>query len=82
MSLPKNAKTKDVSDAVGAVMNGRKTAVVFCGNLSKVTHRVRATHHGKSNSVLVTIGRPNYAERKFLKRCKKAGVRPRRFWFP
>lgn len=34
---------------------------------------VKATRHGKSRSILLTIGKPNFQERKFVKLCKKAG---------
>lgn len=39
---------------------------------------IRATIHGKHRKgsnyeIVLTIGRPNYAERKFIKDCKKAG---------
>jgi len=40
---------------------------------------VKATRHGKpcknerSTSMVVTVGKPNYAEREFIKKCKKAG---------
>jgi hypothetical protein len=40
---------------------------------------IKATRQGKwrknepSKTILFTYGRPNYAERKFIKRCKQAG---------
>lgn len=56
------------------------TCTVFCSPLSKVTQRVRITRVGKgSKSLVINYGKPNYAEREFLKLCKKAKTNPRRF---
>ena len=49
-----------------------KTATKYISD--KLT--VKATRRQKSRSqqqFIITIGRPNYAERQFIKRCKKAG---------
>lgn len=43
------------------------------------TMTVKATRHGrprrneKKITMVLTIGRPNYAERRFIKDCRKAG---------
>ena len=72
-----------VAEAVGLVLvGGYKTVVVFLKPLSRVKRRIRVARHGKTDTMSVTIGRPNYAERLFLKQCKKAKCKPRRLWFP
>ena len=60
--------------------------VAYFPEVRKVTHyhspveTVKATATGRRRvgerqvSILVTIGKPNYAERKFIKLCQKAGV--------
>lgn len=53
------------------------SVTVFCGNLSDVKQRIRMTRRGK-DELIITMGRPNYAEREFLKLCKKAKTRPRK----
>ena len=52
----------------------------FFPPLSDVKRRVRITRlkNGR-NSFRMDIGRPNYAERRFLKLCKKAKTKPKRF---
>lgn len=57
-----------------------RTVTVFCGNLADVKERIRMTRRGK-NELLVTMGKPNYQEREFLKLCKKAKTRPRKVLF-
>ena len=46
--------------------------------------RIRVTRIGKFNrhgqDYRVTIGEPNYAEREFLKDCRKAGCHPKSWW--
>ncbi len=73
-----------------------KTVTLFLGNLNNTTQRVRITRHEKkiipsgvravrpnrfAEELHVTIGEPNYAETEFLKQCKRAKCRPRRFLF-
>jgi hypothetical protein len=72
-------RASDVAAVVGAVLIGRRVAVVFSPDLK---NRVRATRQGKTNSIVLTLGRPNYAERKFLRLCRKAKAQPKRPWFP
>lgn len=62
----------------------KKVAVAFIGDKL----RVRATGRGKEDKrspgreILLTIGRPNYREREFLKLCKKGNTKPKALWFP
>ncbi len=58
------------------------TAVVFG---SGFTERAKASVRERTKrvtSVVVTVGPLNYAERKYIKLCRKHGTNPRRFWFP
>jgi hypothetical protein len=62
------------------------TVSYFCGNLSDVKLRIRLTRRKYSfnrkpegNEFLVTIGKPNFREREFLKLCKKAKTNPKRY---
>jgi len=58
------------------------TVAVFCAPLSNVKKRVQITRNKRSkNTYVVDIGRPNYEQRQFLKLCKKARTKPRRFWY-
>ena len=46
-----------------------------------VRTRGRGLHLEPAGDIAVTIGRLNYAEREFVKLCKKAKTHPKRFWF-
>ena len=76
----------DIKECVSWVIGGKhKQAVIFSTN-SK--YRVKATYQGKPNlrsrgeTFLITLGKPNWAERAFLAVCKKAGSKPKRPWLP
>jgi len=72
-----------ISDAVRILMDQPQihTVTVFCSPLSDVKERVRVTRIGKRNlDFRVKIGKPNYAEREFLKLCKEAKTAPKKFW--
>jgi hypothetical protein len=56
------------------------TVTAFCSPLSNVKQRVRVTRAKNGNGFHIDIGKPNYAERAFLKQCKKAKCLPRRHW--
>lgn len=57
------------------------SVTVWCGKLSwDMKERIRITRRGK-NELIITMGRPNYAEREMLKLCKKARTNPRKFLF-
>jgi hypothetical protein len=65
----------------------RLSVTVFDNPLSNVKNRIRLTRryfkrcHGKQKygDIIVSIGKPNYAEREFLAKCKKAKCNPRRY---
>jgi hypothetical protein len=64
---------------------GQLAEMIFEGGAQKVTKFlspklvVKVTRHGKkdnrahSQNMVLTIGAPNYAERKFIRQCKLAG---------
>lgn len=64
------------------------SVTVFDGDLKNIKQRIRLTRrlfkkcHGKSRygDIVVTIGKPNYREREFIAKCKKAKCTPRRWW--
>lgn len=65
----------DIDRVVVAVLGGYKRAVKYVSDKHtiKATRRGRLDKRGRAIEVLVTIGKPNYAERLFIKDCKKAG---------
>lgn len=67
-----------VSDHVGRCFNmalapdvRRATSYLASNYTVKASRRHRRS--GKQTEIVVTIGRPNYAERRFIKACVKAG---------
>jgi hypothetical protein len=54
---------------------GIKKAAYFHSEkeVAKVTLRGKRDKRDRHSTFLVTIGRPNYDEREFIKKCKKAG---------
>lgn len=79
-----------IKTVVMEVIAGHKTAVCLRPqqNKSGKWMVVKATLHGKRDGrakqqhIVLTHGMPNYAEREFLKKCKKAKTKPRAVWFP
>ena len=66
MKIPRNA----ISQVIEAILEvGAKKATKYLDDKTVV----KATRQGKNNSLILTWGRPNYLERKFIKLCKKAG---------
>ena len=52
-----------------------RSSTVYLGSrmVVKATHQRRPRVRDNSNTMLVTYGKPNYAEREFIKACFKAG---------
>lgn len=74
---------KDFTLAIETILRDEKlkTVTLFCAPLSKVKERIRVSRKAKTpNELVVTFGKPNYAEREFLKLCKKAKTNPRKLW--
>ena len=85
--MPQHYSRRDVSDAVLCLLeSGAKTATVFSPPLASPRLRVRATRQhpedkrSRSLSLVVSIGGLNYAEREYVKLCKRVGTKPRRLW--
>lgn len=64
------------NDVVEAVLGGTQKAVKYLSP----TLVVRATKpkfkrrsDSRTGTIVLTVGRPNYAHRQFIKKCKKAG---------
>lgn len=64
--------------AVEALVHDRslKRATVYLDPklVVKATRQRKYDAREKAKTILVTIGRPNYLERKFVAQCKKAGM--------
>lgn len=72
-----------ISEAVQHVLAGRRTAVLFQEDdlRVKATRKCVFNKRSRIKEVLVTVGKPNYRERQYVKRCKKLGVNAI-IWFP
>lgn len=79
---------KALHKAVNAISDGTmKRVTIFLPGLKErvsITrvHYKRAKNDIRNGNLTIQIGRPNYAERQFLKDCKKAGCEPKKSgWF-
>ena len=72
-----NVTRSAVSRAVMSVLEcrdlRRATVYLDAKTTVKCTRRCRLYGRDHAQTVIVTVGRPNYAERKFTNLCKKAG---------
>lgn len=57
------------------VFSGAKKATKYLGPdlVVKATRRHKADRRARTVELVLTAGKPNYAERKFVKACKVAG---------
>lgn len=82
-------KTKRSEEVIGiGAITGKVIATLLCIDgpyktatkfldpkfVVKATHQRKPDGRDRSTTLVVTLGRPNYTERKFIKDCKKAGV--------
>jgi hypothetical protein len=51
----------------------RATRYISPTEVVKATRRHKPRKSDRTTEMVVTVGRPNYAEREFIKRCKKSG---------
>jgi hypothetical protein len=65
-----------------------KSVIAFVPRRNDSKYRIKATrvkykrgNDAREKEIRISIGRLNYAEREFLKLCKKAKCHPRKFWF-
>ena len=65
----------DVFNSVEMCANPARSAVKYVSEkeVVKATRRGKPTKRAFQTQILLTIGRPNYAERKFVKLCQKSG---------
>ena len=66
---------KWLGDVVAYTMNGNRRATKYVSPsfTIKATRQHKYRPGALSGTVIVTLGRPNYAEREFIKKAKKAG---------
>lgn len=65
----------EVYEAAEAHPYGIKTAVKYISEklVVRLTRRTKYSKRNRRNEFVLTVGQPNYLERKFVKDCKKAG---------
>lgn len=66
-----------VEDVVGAVLSGRRKATKYLSPsvVIKATARHKPNKRARNVEMILTIGKPNYVEREFIRDCKRAGER-------
>lgn len=76
--LTKGIPEKQIGEAVSCVLvvpNCRRATAYLSENFTvKATAQRRIDKRAKSATVLVTMGRPNFLERRFIRLCQKAGM--------
>lgn len=57
------------------IASDAKTAVKYIDEktIVRATWRLKRKAQNRRNEIAITYGAPNYAEREFIKKCKKAG---------
>lgn len=71
-----NTRTlRAVQNTVARCLEGFKGATAYLADnwTVKATRQFKPDRRNSRETILVTVGRPNYAERKFIKLCRKAG---------
>lgn len=73
-----NAEEKKIGECVRDVLTvkncRRATAYLSPKKTVKATAQRRITKRDRSATVLVTVGTPNFLERRFIRACQKAGM--------
>jgi predicted pyridoxine 5'-phosphate oxidase superfamily flavin-nucleotide-binding protein len=65
---------KEIVQCVEAVLVGARQATKYISEQKTVKATIHGRHDRRQQIImLVTIGRPNFCERKFIKLAKKAG---------
>jgi len=85
-----DSELKDIAIGFSVILSSKKyrSVTVFCGNLKDIKRRIRLTRavykrgsgDARYGAVIVSIGRPNYREREYIKVCKKAKKSPEKYW--
>ena len=73
MKITRNAVAKAVMSVLECPDLKRVTVYLDEKTTVKCTRYVPVDGRMRSESFVLTVGRPNYAERKFIRACKKAG---------
>ena len=71
-----NITRSSIARAVEAALApGVRKATVYLSEdtVVKATRRHRGAKNSRTTELILTLGRPNYEERAFIKTCKKAG---------
>ena len=72
MKIPRNVLNQVVE--VVMELGAKKATKYLSENLTvKATRRFKANKRSRSTDIVLTIGKPNYAERQFIKKCRRAG---------
>lgn len=71
-------QTKNITTVINAVLIANAHRAVKYVSEKEIIRATRRLAHGKvpngkNIEVVLTIGRPNYSEREFIKKCKRAG---------
>jgi hypothetical protein len=72
----KQVKVKDVASVIQALLSNdvKKVTRFITPNVTVTATRLqRPDRRSRGESYVVTVGRPNYANREFIKECKAAG---------
>lgn len=68
---------KTINELMEIVLTGGIVKATKYLSDKQIVRAARRTYGGKivkgNTEIVLTIGRPNYAEREFIKKCKKAG---------
>lgn len=75
IDLAPRAVLASVRDTVRHVLSGRRRSTKYLSEriVVKATARHKPKRRAGTVEVVVTIGRPNYAERKFIRDAKRSG---------
>lgn len=69
------AKIGETISSVLAIPNVRRATAYLSDKFTiKATAQRKIGKADKSTTILVTVGAPNFVERRFIRLCKKAGV--------
>jgi hypothetical protein len=74
--IVKQVKINDVANVIQALLNNdvKKVTRFISPNVTVTATRLhRPDKRSRGESYVVTVGRPNYANREFIKECKAAG---------
>lgn len=76
--LSKGIPERQIAEAISCVLcvpNVRRGTAFLAENFTvKATAQRRIGKADKSATLLVTVGRPNFLERRFIRLCQKAGM--------